>query len=502
MPAPRTPTPEEMFGFGSVPLTSYFGAPEGGSQNTMFSPTARAMLQQGENYQYQQEAIQRQRQAEEEAYQRQQQQQEAERVASQAFSGAPQMTDEQITQQFVQNPAYLQTKQGQNALGYLQFRQSVTPAADKVLAPQMLKKIEDPRHRAAFQERIQSGVSANDAYDAYRKDTFNEKHALDLAAVGIPEEDYGNLRDEKGLFKPDAVARRINQAKADVKSRESVADQEIGVLGDALSKRMKMLKDMGKEPAVIAADPLVNTYTSRLESAQAEKLNTLSLKRAAEAAKFAKERPSGAAAPAKADIGPDGVIQTKSKGWSPSAPAEDLTQAPEHRAIAKAQAEKQAEANKAQAAIDREVASAWTEKKKELQADIEKAYSQKDLLGIASAIYRGDQIPPEMIDPAKRVANELGFSKIVTNELGQPGYPSYENYVLQKLKRAGTAFKEPQNNRWGTQDVSQGELLRAWAEQYVREHSGRQAGQIAPSSGQSDKRAEGNTEPLTELLPN
>lgn len=501
MPAPRTPTPEEMFGFGSVPLTSYFGAPEGGSQNTMFSPTARAMLQQGENYQYQQEAIQRQRQAEEEAYQRQQQQQEAERVASQAFNEMPKMSDEQITQQFVQNPAYLQTKQGQNALGYLQFRQSVTPAADKVLAPQMLKKIEDPRHRAAFQERIQSGVSANDAYDAYRKDTFNEKHALDLASVGIPEEDYGNLRDEKGLFKPDAVARRINQAKADVKSRESVADQEIGVLGDALSKRMKMLKDMGKEPAVIAADPLVNTYTSRLESAQAEKLNALAIKRAAEAAKFAKERPSEAA-PAKETVGPDGVIQTKSKGWSPSAPAEDLTQAPEFRAIAKAQAEKQAEANKAQEAVDREIASAWTEKKKELQTDIEKAYSQKDLLGIASAIYRGDQVPPEMIEPAKRVANELGFSKTVTNELGQPSYPSYENYVLQKLKRTGTAFKEPQNNRWGTQDISQGELLRAWAEQYVREHSGRQAGQIAPSSGQSDKRAEGNNEPLTELLPN
>jgi hypothetical protein len=470
-----------MFGFGSVPLTSYFGAPEGGSQNTMFSPTARAMLQQGENYQYQQEAIQRQRQAEEEAYQRQQQQQEAERVASQAFSGAPQMTDEQITQQFVQNPAYLQTKQGQNALGYLQFRQSVTPAADKVLAPQMLKKIEDPRHRAAFQERIQSGVSANDAYDAYRKDTFNEKHALDLAAVGIPEEDYGNLRDEKGLFKPDAVARRINQAKADVKSRESVADQEIGVLGDALSKRMKMLKDMGKEPAVIAADPLVNTYTSRLESAQAEKLNTLSLKRAAEAAKFAKERPSEAA-PAKGAIGPDGITAraVNPTGFNPTggaqvAPVEDLTQAPEHRAIAKSQAEKQAEANKAQAAIDREVASAWTEKKKELQADIEKAYSQKDLLGIASAIYRGDQIPLEMADP----------SKIVTDELGQTTLPAYEGYVLQKLKRAGTAFKEPQNNRWGTQDVSQGELLRAWAEQYVREHSSGQSGQAGKPMARS-----------------
>ena len=481
MPAPRTPTPEEMFGFGSVPLTSYFGAPEGGSQNTMFSPTARAMLQQGENYQYQQEAIQRQRQAEEEAYQRQQQQQEAERVASQAFSGAPQMTDEQITQQFVQNPAYLQTKQGQNALGYLQFRQSVTPAADKVLAPQMLKKIEDPRHRAAFQERIQSGVSANDAYDAYRKDTFNEKHALDLAAVGIPEEDYGNLRDEKGLFKPDAVARRINQAKADVKSRESVADQEIGVLGDALSKRMKMLKDMGKEPAVIAADPLVNTYTSRLESAQAEKLNTLSLKRAAEAAKFAKERPSEAA-PAKETVGPDGITAraVNPTGFNPTAaPAEDLTQAPEYRAAAKALAERQAEANNAQAAIDKEIASAWTEKKNELQTDIEKAYSKKDLLGIASAIARGDISPQTSTGDTAKATSYAAYS--------QPTI-SYAEYLLSKLGKdvSSPAFKEPQNKRWGTQDVSQSELLRQWAEQYVREHSGRQAGQAVKPVAKSE----------------
>ncbi len=469
MPAPRTPTPEEMFGFGSVPLTSYFGAPEGGSQNTMFSPTARAMLQQGENYQYQQEAIQRQRQAEEEAYQRQQQQQEAERVASQAFSGAPQMTDEQITQQFVQNPAYLQTKQGQNALGYLQFRQSVTPAADKVLAPQMLKKIEDPRHRAAFQERIQSGVSANDAYDAYRKDTFNEKHALDLAAAGVPEEEYDKLRDENGLFKPDAVARSTTRARADLKSRESVADQRIGALSKALSNRMKMLKDMGKEPAVIAADPLVNTYSSDLETAHVDKLNALSAKQAAEAAKFAKERPSEA------------TERPKSREVTPQtapAPAEDLTQAPEYRAAAKALAERQAEANNAQAAIDKEIASAWTEKKNELQTDIEKAYSKKDLLGIASAIARGDISPQTATGDTAKATSYAAYS--------QPTI-SYAEYLLSKLGKdvSSPAFKEPQNKRWGTQDVSQSELLRQWAEQYVREHSEGKDGQIPAQNPQA-----------------
>lgn len=454
MPAPRTPTPEEMFGFGSVPLTSYFGAPEGGSQNTMFSPTARAMLQQGENYQYQQEAIQRQRQAEEEAYQRQQQQQEAERVASQAFNEMPKMSDEQITQQFVQNPAYLQTKQGQNALGYLQFRQSVTPAADKVLAPQMLKKIEDPRHRAAFQERIQSGVSANDAYDAYRKDTFNEKHALDLASVGIPEEDYGNLRDEKGLFKPDAVARRINQAKADVKSRESVADQEIGVLGDALSKRMKMLKDMGKEPAVIAADPLVNTYTSRLESAQVEKLNALAIKRAAEAAKFAKERPSEPA------VGKP--IETPSAAPTPSPSIEDNPDiVPEEREKFKAKAEKDKLQAEQEAKISDEIVTEWDKNKLSLQKDLEGEYGKKDLLSVAKGIQRNAPI-----------------------QSGERVIP-YVGAVLEKVKRTGTAFREPQNNRWGTQDIGQDELLRAWAEQYVREHSEGKDGQIPAQNPQA-----------------
>ena len=470
MPAPRTPTPEEMFGFGSVPLTSYFGAPEGGSQNTMFSPTARAMLQQGENYQYQQDAIQRQRRAEQEAYQKQQQQQEAERVASQAFGEAPQMTDEQINQQFVQNPAYLQTKQGQDTLGYLKFRQSVTPAADKVLAPQMLKNIEDPRYRAAFQERIQSGVSANEAYEAYRNDMFNEKYALDLAASGVAEEEYDKLRDEKGLFKPDAVTRRTAQAKADVKSRESVADQEISILGDALSKRLKMFKDMGKAPEDIAADPLIGNYTSRLEAAQAEKLNTLSAKRAAEAAKSAKGATGAAATNAE---------RPKIREVSPQpTPAEDLTQAPEYRAAAKALAERQAEANKAQEAIDKEIASAWTEKKNELQADIEKAYSKKDLLGIASAIDRGDISPQASTGNAANATSYAAYS--------QPTI-SYAEYLLSKLGKdvSSSAFKEPQNKRWGTQDISQSELLRAWAEQYVRENSG----QTASSGGQSKNAA-------------
>lgn len=485
MPATRTPTPEEMFGFGSVPLTSYFGAPEGGSQNTMFSPTARAMLQQGENYQYQQEAIQRQKQAQEEAYRRQQQQQEAERVASQAFGEAPQMTDEQINQQFVQNPAYLQTQQGQNTLGYLKFRQSVTPASDKVLAPQMLKNIEDPRHRAAFQERIQSGVSANDAYEAYRNDTFNEKYALELAAAGVPEEEYDKLRDEKGLIKPDAATRRIRQAKEDIETRKSVADQEISILPKALSDRIKMLKDMGKAPDAIAADPLIGNYTSRLEAAQTEKLNTLALKRAAEAAKSPKDYPSETASAAltKGIVGPDGMEArtVNPTGFNPTAaPAEDLTQAPEFRAAAKAQAERQAEVNKAQEAIDREIASAWTEKKNELQADIEKAYSKKDLLGIASAIDRGDTIPEEMVKRGEKVVDEFGRAEL----------PSYESYLLQKLKRSGTAFREPQNKRWGTQDVSQSELLRLWAQQYVRENSGGQSGQAGKPMARSGSRTE------------
>jgi hypothetical protein len=452
-----------MFGFGSVPLTSYFGAPEGGSQNTMFSPAARAMLQQGENYQYQQEAIQRQRQAQEEAYQRQQQQREAERVASQAFGESPKMTDEQINQQFVQNPAYLQTQQGQNTLNYLKFRQSVTPAADKVLAPQMLKKIEDPRHRAAFQERIQSGVSANDAYEAYRNDMFNDKYALELAASGIPEEEYDTLRDEKGLFRPEAVTRRTVQAKADIESRKSVADQEISVLGKALSDRVKRLKDMGKAPEDIAADPLIGDYTTRLDAANAEKLNALSLKRAAEAAKS-----SGGYSPKGATLGkPVQIPSATATEGVQAAPAEDLTQAPEYRAAAKALAERQAEANKAQEAIDNEIASAWTEKKNELQADIEKAYSKKDLLGIASAIYRGD-ISPQTA--TRNTANATSYAAY-----SQPTV-SYAEYILSKLGKdvSSPAFKEPQNKRWGTQDVSQSELLRQWAEQYVRENSGGQ----------------------------
>jgi len=482
MPAPRTPTPEEMFGFGSVPLTSYFGAPEGGSQNTMFSPTARAMLQQGENYQYQQEAIQRQRQAQEEAYQRQKQQQEAERVASQAFGEAPQMTDEQINQQFVQNPAYLQTQQGQNTLNYLKFRQSVTPAADKVLAPQMLKNIEDPRHRAAFQERIQSGVSANDAYEAYRNDMFNDKYTLELAAAGVPEEEYDKLRDEKGLIKPEAATRRIRQAKEDIEARKSVADQEISILPKALSDRIKMLKDMGKAPEDISADPLIGNYTSRLEAAQTEKLNALSLKRAAEAAKSSGGYPPEAASALSTKaVSKDGVIQARAKGWSAPLIEDNPDIVPEEREQFKAQAEQARIQAEQEDKISREITAEWDKNKSSIQKGLEGIYGKKDLLSVAKGIQRSATIRSE--------EGPIPYIETVLKKIN----PDSPKDFLSK-----TAFKEPQNRRWGTQDVSQGELLRAWAEQYVRENSG----QTPPSGGQYDKKAEENNEPLTELLPN
>jgi len=475
MPAPRTPTPEEMFGFGSVPLTSYFGAPEGGSQNPMFSPTARAMLQQGENYQYQQDAIQRQRRAEQEAYQKQQQQQEAERVASQAFGEAPQMTDEQINQQFVQNPAYLQTKQGQDTLGYLKFRQSVTPAADKVLAPQMLKNIEDPRYRAAFQERIQSGVSANEAYEAYRNDMFNEKYALELAAAGVPEEEYAKLRDEKGLFKPDAVARSTTRAKADLKSRESVADQDISVAGKALSDRIKMLKDMGKAPDVIAADPLIGKYTTRLDAANEEKLNTLTAKRAAEAAKSS-SGPTGAAAPAKGVIGPDGMEAktVNPTGFNPTAaPSIEDNQdiVPEEREQFKAEAEKAKIQAEQEAKVSSEITTEWDKNKSIIQKGLESIYGKKDLLSVAKGIQRSATIRSE--------EGPIPYIETVLKKIN----PDSPKDFLSK-----TAFKEPQNKRWGTQDVSQSELLQAWAEQYVRENSGGQSGQaVKPVAGSGSR---------------
>ena len=243
MPAKRPPTPEEMFGFGAVPLASYFGLPEGGSQNTMFSPEARGMIQQGEQYQ------------------RAQQAQEAEDIANEMLGQAGGMTDEEINQQILQNPRLLGTQAGQQAQQFQQFRQQVAPSqADEVLGPVYAAKIKDPRLLARFQSRmVNQGMSANDAFEEYRREEHNDQAASELAKFGVPPNEVSTLLDDYGYVDPVRKAQRLAQAEIENKRAERLAEAQAKY--DPVSSEMKHL-----EGQIKMAQKTYSAEPSRLEA--------------------------------------------------------------------------------------------------------------------------------------------------------------------------------------------------------------------------------------------
>lgn len=266
------PTPQEMFGFGSVPLTSYFKTAPGASQDTRFSPAARMLFAQQEEMQREQEAQQRR--------------QQAEQLANQLLGQAPGMSEQQLNQELLRNPAVFGS--GLEGLSrYQQFRQQVAPSqSDEVLGPAFLKKITDPRHAERFQQRmLQEGMSANDAWEAYRTDEYNDKHAVALAEAGVPGEEFVALQ-VNGKFDPVAVARRValeNERKASRTKSNDPIDQELDLLKDAMAQ-MKVI--VGDEDA-LREDPRFKSYAQKYQSLVEQKR-----------AKFAPAGAGAAAAPA------------------------------------------------------------------------------------------------------------------------------------------------------------------------------------------------------------
>jgi hypothetical protein len=452
---PKTPTFEEMFGVGTVPLSSYFNLPKGASADTRFSPDARALIGQGEDYAREQAA------------------RDAEIAAEELLGGAAEMSDEQIQQQLTQNPRMFGTQAIQPLSGFMQYRQSTTPVSDETLGPVLREQIKDPYHRERFQQRmLDEGLSATDAFDAYRTDEYNNKFEVQLAEAGVPETEYAKLKTPSGKFIPAAVARA--KQTADLKAAEAKRaltrrtsddplDKKIDAYERAMKRREDVFKATGRE-AELAKDPIYTGYITEIEKATKAQLDTVN-------------PPVIPINPAN-QPGADGVIKRVAPGAArPPVDIESNSDLlPEEKTALKNQISQQAEKAKAQAVIDNEIASAWSKQKSALQKDIEKQYSKKDLLAAAKGILRGALAP--------------GATSLVEGEQAE----DYLSYLLRKLGRGAgdPAFTEPQNKRWGTQVVTNSELLQAWAEQYAAENGGQKTSSVPTSD---------TSEPLTELIP-
>jgi hypothetical protein len=424
-----------MFGVGSVPIASYFGLPQGASADTRFSPQARGMLAQGEEYAREQAAM------------------DAERAAEELLGGAADMTDEEIQGQLTQNPRMFGTQAIQPLSGYMQFRQSTTPQTDVTLGPILREKIQDPYHREQFEKRMLEGASANDAFDAYRTDEYNMKFETALAEAGVPETEYAKLKTPSGKFIPAAVARAKQAAETKAAEANSALtrrtsddplDKKIDAYAQAMKRREDIFKATGRE-AELAKDQTYLGYIAKIEEA--------------EKAKFAVVDPA-----LKPVIGPSAKIPV-----APEAVSAQSFRTPEERQKAVQEAEKAAP-------IKQAIDATWTQEKAKLAEQIRKVYGDnpEDIVLAARAVLNNEADPE-----ASRVEFEGGQS-------------NYAKYLLRKAGRKAedVVFEEPGDSRKilgiGSQKVKNAELLQAWAEDVlalVAQLEQAQTGQQAPASG-------------------
>lgn len=448
MPSPLTP--EQTFGFGSVPLTSYFKAPKGGSGNTMFSPQARAMLQQDE------------------ALQQEQMQMEADQLVNDLLGQASQLSDDQINQTLIQNPNIFRGRNAGLIQNYQQFRQQAATPADQKLGMYFYTKLQedkDPRALQNFQRRmLDEGMSANDAWEAYRVDQFNEPLAQQLAEAGVPREEFDKYRTPTGTFDPVEVSRGIAQTRAAAKASSlgkktaEPIDEEIELLKDAMEQRKKRLEATGGD---LTKDAVFLDYADSLDKAYGQKRLAL------------RPPPKPVIGKPTQIAGEEAVSTAPSTPNTPDAPpAFDVTIPPEENQARMVQYEREAEDRAAKQKVEDTIARAWTNKKIEVIDKLEPFY----------------KTPDEM----RAVANSIVLGKTTTAS-GKP--EPYIEYLAKKigLKLDDKAFREPESASWnriGTQKVTNMELLMEWAKSFLEADKRAQGaltaeptGQPAPASG-------------------
>jgi hypothetical protein len=440
-----------MFGVGSVPIASYFGLPQGASADTRFSPQARGMLAQGEEYAREQAAM------------------DAERAAEELLGGAADMTDEEIQGQLTQNPRMFGTQAIQPLSGYMQFRQSTTPQTDVTLGPILREKIQDPYHREQFEKRMLEGASANDAFDAYRTDEYNMKFETALAEAGVPETEYAKLKTPSGKFIPSAVARAQQMAKtkaAEAKSAltrrtsDDPIDRKIDAYERAMKRREDIFKATGRE-AELAKDQTYLGYIAKIEEA--------------EKAKFAAVDP---VADIEIDsVTPKSVPEATVLAAPEAPPVFDITISPEENKARVEQYKLGSEERAAKQKVADSIASAWTKKKLEVIDKLEPFYTTTDeLRAVANSIVSNRLSPVASTRP-------YGGANLAAGGVGNPEL--YVEYLAKKLgmKPEGKAFREPESGSWnrlGTQTVTNRELLVEWAKSFLEADKAVQSAQSAP----------------------
>lgn len=447
--------PRKVFGFGKQTYGDYFGVPKGAAFDPSFSPAARESLLEDELITRERDALQKDLAAQDEA--------------ETLLDEAPALNDRQLQRRLLENPRLMGTPQFKNLDEFLTRRQVArkpNPKSDEVLAPAFAEKITDPRRKAEFQSRIiQDGLSFEEARDQYYQDDFNEKQAIQLAEAGVPEQEYETLR-RNGTFDPASVARRVAQAKREQmapRRSNNPLDQQIGLLQDAIRTRTSVLNATGEDPAT---DPELNNWSRMANDLYGRRLK-----------EFAPDGTPVVKPAAKPVVTPPGGVATQ--GAKPLTEEEEFirdieeVKTPEARARERQQTVAKEEQEKAASPVQEEIARTWTQQKNDLQKELEKRYPNKlDLLLAARAV---------AADAMEETDTPIEEAKGRRWDPGQR--VPYDVYLLNKIGRNSVmpAFKEPGNERWGTQDVTNQELIREWADGILRKYN--VVGAVNPEQG-------------------
>jgi hypothetical protein len=108
--------------------------------------------------------------------------------------------------------------------------------------------------------------------------------------------------------------------------------------------------------------------------------------------------------------------------------------------------------------IKQKIGTAWSQAKTNIEGNLLKAYKPDDLDALAKAIVSGSRTPQEAL------------SQLSDEEAARVRNAPYRDYLITRLglDPYATAFSEPENERWGTQDVTNQELLEVWAKDRLK----------------------------------
>lgn len=408
-------TPAQAFGIAPKTTADFFrasGIPQ------MIAPEQIGML--APEYQ---RAILEGKQAELER-QRLQGQIDAENAANEFFGQMGDMTPEEASAALYSNPTLFRSSQLPAMQSFIQGKQSF---GNQFLTNPIRNKLQDPTSYRRFDDYVNEGMEAADAYEAVLADQHNDQQAISMLEAGVDMDTVNQLR-QQGTIDPVIAAGLSAKAKQRA----------------ALLAKMKPTSAMTISPAIMAR--YVDTYGEDAPAKIAELQAIIDSTNGA----------SSASMQALLGGGPQAVPSPAQQGVSAQPSPPPMT-APTVSAVSQPiptiQERRIAEEQAKKAPIIDEIGKQWTEQKNGFEALLEQKggyKSPQDKLVLAADIARGE-----------RDENGESLSR---------DKPLVQERVLKQLgvSAAAKAFDELGNQRWGTQEVSYDELAKNWAEDYLR----------------------------------